>query len=114
MSGASRSLAHPAMHIDVLCGQRWTFWSWRISFAISRNNVPSRIANGEKNLSWIDRLGHLMPQPTSRQQLRSFGFIVAGGFAVIGLWPWLFRGQQARVWPLTLAGVLALSAILAP
>ncbi len=47
-------------------------------------------------------------------QLRSFGLIVGGIFAVIGVWPALWRGQPVRVWSLLLGGVLIILALVWP
>ena len=49
-----------------------------------------------------------------KSQLRSFGFIVAGGFSVIGLWPAIYRGQSVRLWALVIAAVLALAGLVVP
>ena len=46
--------------------------------------------------------------------MRSFGFIVATGFAVIGLWPWVFRGHNVRVWSLILSVLLSIPAVVWP
>ena len=46
--------------------------------------------------------------------MRSFGFIVATGFAVIGVWPWVFRGQNVRVWSVILSALLAIPAVVRP
>jgi hypothetical protein len=48
------------------------------------------------------------------RELRRFGLIVGGGFAVIGLWPLVIRGLAPRGWALGLAAVLLLPALLAP
>ena len=48
------------------------------------------------------------------KQLRSFGFIVGGGFAIIALWPTVFRNEHPRLVMLMLAGLLLLLAILLP
>jgi len=50
----------------------------------------------------------------SRKQLRSFGFILAGGFLVIGLWPIVFRHQDPRLWALVVSAVFALGGLLVP
>jgi hypothetical protein len=65
-------------------------------------------------MSWTDKLAWQMPEPTEPQQLRSFGFIVATGFAVIGLWPWVFRGHNVRVWSVVLSAFLAIPAAVRP
>ena len=48
------------------------------------------------------------------KQLRSFGFIVGGGFGLIALWPTVFRHEQPRLVILVLAGLLLLLASLFP
>ena len=40
------------------------------------------------------------------KQLRSFGGMVGGIFALIGVWPAVWRGQPLRLWSLILGGVL--------
>ena len=47
-------------------------------------------------------------------QLRSFGFIVAAGFALIGLWPAIWRGESARMWALIISGAFATLALIVP
>jgi ABC-type glycerol-3-phosphate transport system permease component len=47
-------------------------------------------------------------------QLRSFGLIVATGFAVVGSWPLAFRAQSPRTWALILAVVLSSMAVVRP
>ena len=46
--------------------------------------------------------------------LRSFGLLVGGVFGVIGLWPWLVRGQGTRAWALALCAVLVGPALVVP
>ena len=48
------------------------------------------------------------------KQLRSFGLIVGGIFAVIGVWPALWRGQPLRPWSLILGGALIALALVWP
>jgi hypothetical protein len=48
------------------------------------------------------------------RQLRSFGLIVATGFAVIALFPALVRGQSPRIWALALSLVLSGTALAFP
>jgi hypothetical protein len=48
------------------------------------------------------------------KQLRSFGLTVGGIFAIIGLWPVLFYGQNLRLLAVVLAGLLILPAIVFP
>ena len=55
-----------------------------------------------------------MNSETEVKQLRSFGFIVGGGFAIIALWPTVFRNEHPRLVILILAGLLLLLAILLP
>jgi hypothetical protein len=49
-----------------------------------------------------------------RQQLRRFGLTVGGIFALIGLWPAVFRGQAFRLWALGPGLVLVLGALVLP
>ena len=51
---------------------------------------------------------------TGKSRLRSFGFIVAAGFAIIALWPTLFRSQDPRMWALILGLVLSAMALVCP
>jgi hypothetical protein len=55
-----------------------------------------------------------MPEPKSPTDLRSFGLIVGGGFAVIGMWPLIRRGLPPRLWALEIAAALVLAALLYP
>jgi hypothetical protein len=50
----------------------------------------------------------------SRSELRKFGFIVGGIFALIGLWPFLVRGGGLRLWALVLACLLIAPAVVFP
>jgi hypothetical protein len=52
--------------------------------------------------------------PPSRRELRSFGFLLAGGFLVAGIWPALFRGQAVRVWAMALSLAFIAAAIFIP
>ena len=55
-----------------------------------------------------------MRQQDEKKQLRHFGLIVGGIFAVIGLWPVLFRAQGPRLWSLALAVALVVPALVLP
>ena len=48
------------------------------------------------------------------RQLRSFGLIVGGGFALIALWPTVFRGQSLRPWPLAVSAFLLVTGLVFP
>jgi Saxitoxin biosynthesis operon protein SxtJ len=50
----------------------------------------------------------------SRKQLRSFGFILAGGFLVIGCWRMVFRHQDPRWWALAISATSGLAGLIAP
>jgi hypothetical protein len=65
-------------------------------------------------LSWTERIAHLMPEPKSSKDLRSFGLLVGGVFALIGVWPLIRHGLPVRTWALVLAGPLVLAAIAFP
>ena len=56
----------------------------------------------------------IMPSEQTPQQLRSFGLLVGAGFAVIGLWPTVWRGEMFRVWALLLTGGLCFFALRRP
>jgi hypothetical protein len=51
---------------------------------------------------------------TGKRQLRSFGLIVGGGFAVLALAPAVFHGQGLRIWALALGFLLAAAALIFP
>ncbi len=50
----------------------------------------------------MDRQNH---QATDKE-FRQFGLLVGGVFAVIGLWPVVFRGESPRLWAMVLGGLL--------
>ncbi|WP_413933223.1 SxtJ family membrane protein [Nitrospira sp. BLG_1] len=50
----------------------------------------------------MDRPNH---QATDKE-LGQFGLLVGGAFAVIGLWPVVFRGESLRLWAMVLGGLL--------
>ena len=52
-----------------------------------------------------------MINKASRSELRKFGFIVGGIFALIGLWPFLFGAGGLRLWALVLACLLIAPAV---
>ena len=55
-----------------------------------------------------------MQHDLTAKQLRSFGFLVGGIFAFIGLWPVLWRGAEARLWAGVLGTLLVISAFVSP
>jgi hypothetical protein len=56
----------------------------------------------------------LMTARPETKQLHAFGSIVGGGFGIIGLWPWVVRGQGPRWWALALGLALVLAALVRP
>ena len=54
-----------------------------------------------------------MQEKISNKQLRYFGFLVGGVFALLGLGPMLF-GKAMRLWAVIPAGALLFLAVLAP
>src|SRR5262245_32270075 len=48
------------------------------------------------------------------KHLRPFGLIVGGIFALIGVWPVVWRGQPLRLWSLILGGILMALALAWP
>jgi hypothetical protein len=55
-----------------------------------------------------------MPEPKSKKDLRSFGLIVGGIFALIGLWPSIRHGLPPRTWAMALAVPLVVAALVLP
>jgi hypothetical protein len=55
-----------------------------------------------------------MENVTDKKQLRSFGLIVGGIFAGIGLWPLAIHFAEPKWWPLVVAGLLILPALVYP
>lgn len=47
-----------------------------------------------------------MEQGNATKELRTFGFLVGGIFLVIGLWPLVLRGEELRLWAVSLGGGL--------
>ena len=47
-----------------------------------------------------------MNQHATVKELRSFGLLVGGVFAIIGLWPVLVRNEPIRLWAIGLGGGL--------
>jgi hypothetical protein len=52
-------------------------------------------------------------QPTPKD-LRQFGLLVGGVFAVIGLWPIVFRSESPRLWAMILGSLLIVLGVIAP
>jgi hypothetical protein len=52
-------------------------------------------------------------QPTTKD-LRQFGLLVGGVFAVIGLWPVVFRSESPRLWAISLGSLLMVLGTIAP
>jgi Saxitoxin biosynthesis operon protein SxtJ len=48
------------------------------------------------------------------KQLRSFGLLVGGIFALLGVWPVVWHGQPPRLWSLILGGILMALALVWP
>jgi hypothetical protein len=48
------------------------------------------------------------------KQLRTFGLMVGGLFALIGLWPAVLRREELRLWPLVMAVLLVVPALVLP
>ncbi len=58
----------------------------------------------------MDRMSQ---QPTTKD-LRQFGLLVGGVFAVIGLWPVMFRSEAPRLWAMILGSLLIVLGVVAP
>ena len=57
---------------------------------------------------------HAARPTTSVKPLRSFGFLVGGVFALLGVWPRVVHGAPWRLWALALAALLVVPAAVAP
>jgi hypothetical protein len=55
-----------------------------------------------------------MKEITETKQLRSFGLLVGGIFAAIGIWPALFHGEDLRLWGVIVGAALLLPAMAFP
>jgi hypothetical protein len=55
-----------------------------------------------------------MQEKTTVKQVRAFGLIVGGVFALIGLWPLLFHAQKAHEGAVILALLLVIPAVFFP
>lgn len=55
-----------------------------------------------------------MKSGSERTQLRSFALIVGSGFAIIGLWPLVFRAQPLRKWALGITLAMVVLGLITP
>jgi hypothetical protein len=55
-----------------------------------------------------------MQHEVTPKQLRSFGLLVGGIFAIIGLWPLIWRGEGLRWWAMLATAILVLPAVVYP
>jgi len=55
-----------------------------------------------------------MTNKTEIKELRHFGVIVGGIFALIGLWPLVVYGTEARLWAIAVGALLVASAVVFP
>lgn len=55
-----------------------------------------------------------MQDASEKKELRNFGLIVGGLFALIGVWPLIRHGETLRVWALVLASFLVPLGLLMP
>ena len=57
---------------------------------------------------------HTTQKEVSSKQLRHFGWLMGGVFAIITLWPLIFRGEGIRIWACVVASVFGLLGTLLP
>lgn len=57
---------------------------------------------------------HPQPQQPTTKELRQFGLLVGCVFAVIGLWPVVFRSESPRPWAMLLGSLLIVLGALVP
>lgn len=55
-----------------------------------------------------------MNNQVDTKHLRTFGLLVGGIFALIGLWPVLLRHEHLRLWPVIVAASLVVPALALP
>jgi len=55
-----------------------------------------------------------MKETSESRDLRNFGLLVGAVFAVVGVWPVIFRAEAVRLWALVLAGCLGVPAVVYP
>ena len=55
-----------------------------------------------------------MKNHSDPKELRNFGLLVGGIFSVIGVWPMVVRGEQIRLWALSVGSVMIILGVLAP
>lgn len=55
-----------------------------------------------------------IPHQTDARQLRSFGLLVGGVWALIGIWPVVARGGAPRLWAVVLGAALLVPALVVP
>src|SRR5262249_23375077 len=107
---ASPSCVYRRTRIDVSCALRLICW-------FSETNWCTRSTRDRWRPMWIGRR-HLFStnkhRLVSQKQLRSFGFTLTGGFAVIGVAPMLFRRHGPRVWALVISLAALLAGLLVP
>jgi hypothetical protein len=58
----------------------------------------------------MDRQNH----HATNKELRQFGLLVGGVFAVIGLWPVVFRSEAPRLWAMILGSLLIVLGVIVP
>ena len=56
----------------------------------------------------------MMDHAATQKELRHFGLLVGAVFAVIGLWPLVFRSEPLRLWALGPGGLLILLGAVLP
>jgi len=56
----------------------------------------------------------MMDHSATRKELRHFGLLVGAVFAVMGVWPLVFRSEHLRWWALGLGGLLILLGVILP
>jgi len=57
---------------------------------------------------------HSTDGQVTRKQLRSFAFILCGGFLLIAMIPVIFRWEPPRIWPLVVSGIFLVWGLVHP
>ena len=57
---------------------------------------------------------HTSQKDIPKKQLRQFGWLMGGVFAIICLWPLVFRGEGIRMWAGIIAGIFGILGMVFP
>src|SRR5215470_3694483 len=91
--------------------------SWRhVSYIKTNRSLCLATPTGRKNLNSTESHAQIdmAASKVENGKLRSFGLILGACFAVVALWPAVFRSASPRTWALGLAVLLSGTALVYP